>query len=307
MSPPIVPLEEIVSERIEQRGARTAWPLIARLSGWEERQGRAAIASGNVAPLVYEFIRFTMKQGWASLFGGLLLGLIIGTRLWYPRDALLPRYDTLVIAAIVAQVALLVLRMETLEEAKVILLFHVTGTVMEVFKTATGSWIYPEPGYLKIWHVPLFTGFMYGAIGSYIARAWRLFDLQFSHHPPLNALLILSAAIYLNFFTDHWGIDLRVPLILATIILFGRTTVYFRVWRIHRRMPLLLGFFLVALFIWCGENLGTASHAWIYPAQAQRWSVVPFAKLESWFLLMLISYTMVAGALRKRDAIGERR
>jgi uncharacterized membrane protein YoaT (DUF817 family) len=33
--------------------------------------------------------------------------------------------------------------------------------------------------------VPLFTGFMYAAIGSYIARCWRLFDFRFTRHPPL--------------------------------------------------------------------------------------------------------------------------
>lgn len=59
-------------------------------------------------------------------------------------------------------------------------------------------------------------------------------------------------------------------------------------------MPLLLGFFLVALFIWFGENLGTASHTWLYPAQARAWTMVSPAKLTSWFLLMLVSYTMVA-------------
>ena len=34
--------------------------------------------------------------------------------------------------------------METWDEAKVILMFHVVGTGMELFKTAAGSWIYPE-------------------------------------------------------------------------------------------------------------------------------------------------------------------
>ena len=122
-----------------------------------------------------------MKQGWACLFGGVLLVLLVATHLFYPRDAMLPRYDALLIACIAIQVALLATRMETLEEAKVILVFHAVGTGMEVFKTAMGSWSYPEASFVRLGGVPLFTGFMYAAVGSYIARAWRLFlTLRFS-------------------------------------------------------------------------------------------------------------------------------
>lgn len=146
--------------------------------------------------------------------------------------------------------------------------------------------------------MPLFTGFMYGAVGSYIARAWRLFDFRFARHPGLAALVALSVAIYANFFADHRGCDLRIPLVAATCLLFGRTMLSFGIWHARRRMPLLLGFALVALFIWLGENIGTASRTWIYPSQVRGWSMVPPAKLVSWFLLMLISYTMVAVSRR---------
>ena len=60
-------------------------------------------------------------------------------------------------------------------------------------------------------------------------------------------------------------------------------------------MPLLLGLLLVALFIWFGENLATAGGAWLYPSQMRGWHPVGPAKLASWFLLMLVSYTLVAG------------
>lgn len=42
---------------------------------------------------VYEFLLFGFKQGWACLFGALLLGLLILTHLFYPINAALPRYD----------------------------------------------------------------------------------------------------------------------------------------------------------------------------------------------------------------------
>jgi uncharacterized membrane protein YoaT (DUF817 family) len=130
-----------------QGRASAGWPLLALLAereallgGWMRRHG--AVASG-----AYEFLRFGIKQGWACLFGGLLLGVIVATRLWDPHEAALPRYDALVIACLVLQAALLLGGLETIEEARVILVFHLVGTAMEVFKTAVGSWDYPEAGY----------------------------------------------------------------------------------------------------------------------------------------------------------------
>lgn len=149
--------------------------------------------------------------------------------------------------------------METWEEARVIAIYHVVGTAMEIFKTGMGSWIYPEESVLRIAGVPLFTGFMYAAVGSYIARAWRLFDFRFTRHPPLVLTLPLAAAIYVNFFSHHFVPDLRWMLFAATLLVFGRTIVHYKVWHEYRAMPLLLGSFLVALFIFLAENIGTAS------------------------------------------------
>uniref|UniRef100_UPI0031D3259F DUF817 family protein n=2 Tax=Alcaligenaceae TaxID=506 RepID=UPI0031D3259F len=83
--------------------------------------------------------------------------------------------------------------------------------------------------------------------------------------------------------------------------LFARTWVYFRIWRDYRRMPLLLGFVLVALFIWFAENIGTFANAWRYPNQSQGWELVSINKLGSWFLLMIISYVMVSVVSRPRE------
>ncbi len=59
-------------------------------------------------------------------------------------------------------------------------------------------------------------------------------------------------------------------------------------------MPLLLGFSLVALFIWLAENIGTFTAAWMYPNQRLGWSLVSAGKLGAWFLLMIVSYALVA-------------
>ncbi|MEW6437422.1 MAG: DUF817 domain-containing protein [Pseudomonadota bacterium] len=280
--------------------AARLWPPLAVFIAREKRLSDWAAGRGPVIRFLYEFLRFGLKQGWACLFGGAMVALLIGTRLYYPAAAPLARYDFLVIAAIVLQIAMLASRLETFDELKVILLFHVVGTGMELFKTATGSWLYPEPGLLKIGGVPLFTGFMYGTIGSYIARAWRLFDFRFQHHPSLTALNLLALAIYGNFFADHYGLDFRYALFIAAAVLFWRTRIFYKVWITYRAMPLLLGFCLVALFIWFAENAGTAAHVWLYPNQLARWSLVALWKLGSWFLLMIISYVMVAWINRPR-------
>lgn len=277
------------------------WAPIERFIEVEERLGKAAETRGALAAGFYEFLRFGIKQGWACLFGGLMCALLIATYLWYPRGAALARYDFLFLSAMTIQALLLAFKMETLEEAKTIFLFHLVGTAMEVFKTQVGSWIYPEPSFFRLGGVPLFTGFMYAAVGSYLSRVWRLFDFRFTHHPPLFATILLSLAIYVNFFTHHYAVDLRYGLFLATALLFGRTRVYFKVWRVHRWMPLLLGFFLVTLFIWFAENIGTFTGAWLYPSQLRGWSPVPPAKLGSWFLLMIISYVMVSAINRPQE------
>ncbi len=279
------------------------WPLLSRFIAREAALGDAVKARGPWMAGFYEFLRFGVKQAWACLYGGLMLALLLGTWLLYPRDAALPRYDFLTLAALALQVALIRFRLETKEEALVILIFHLVGTGMEIFKTAVGSWVYPEESYLRIGGVPLFTGFMYAAVGSYIARVWRLFDFRFSHHPPLRSVLLLAAGIYANFFLHHYWWDLRWGLFALAALLFGRCWVYFRVWDVDRRMPLLVGFALVALFIWFAENLGTFAGAWIYPSQKQGWTMVSFAKFGSWYLLMLISYALVAMIRRPQERI----
>jgi uncharacterized membrane protein YoaT (DUF817 family) len=270
----------------------TAWAALAPLIEVERRIS-ARMAARPITAVAYEFLRFGMKQAWACLFGGMMIALMVGTHFWYPSDFPVARYDFLFLAALVLQALLLIFRLETFEEAKVIIAYHVIGTVMEIFKTGVGSWIYPEPNFFRIAGVPLFTGFMYSCIGSYLCRAWRLFHFEFSHHPPAWSLGILSVAIYINFFAHHYLVDIRIVLFAATIALFWRTRVYFTNWRARRSMPLLLGLFLVSVFIWISENAGTFSKTWIYPSQTKAWSMVGVGKLGSWFLLLIISYALV--------------
>ena len=258
----------------------------AAVRPWAQRSRLNAFA--------YEFLLFGLKQAWACLFGGTMVFLLITSHFLWPHDAALSRYDALVLAAVVLQALFLVTKLERWDEALVILIFHVVGTAMEVFKTAHGSWIYPEPSLLRIGGVPLFSGFMYAAIGSYVARAWRLFEIRFENYPPLWGPWLLALLSYINFFSHHYMPDLRWGLFAYSVILFGRASFQFTPDLKPRRMPMLLGFALVALFIWFAENVGTFTATWVYPNQADQWRMVSPAKLGSWYLLMMLSFGLVS-------------
>ena len=263
---------------------------------------------GPVTQFLFEFVSFGVKQAWACLFGGLMLALLLGTFLFYPDDAPLGRYDFLTLSALGIQIMMLATKLESWEEARVILVFHVVGTAMEIFKTYAGSWIYPEEAFLRIGGVPLFSGFMYAAVGSYIARVWRIFDFRFDRFPPLWLQGLLALAVYINFFTHHYTIDVRWGLYAATLAIYGPCVIWFRPDLKHRFMPLVIGLLLVAMFIWFAENIGTFARAWAYPNQnGETWRPVSLDKLGSWYLLMIISFVLVAAVhktkgLEKPDA-----
>lgn len=239
-----------------------------------------------------EFLIFGFKQAWACLFGGIMLGLIIVTKwLWNPAWPL-ARYDFLFFAAIAVQASFIALKLESWEEAKVIAIFHVVGTVMEIFKTHVGSWVYPEANFFRIGGVPLFTGFMYACVGSYMARAIRVFDMRFIHHPPLWQVGALALAIYINFFTHHYVMDMRYALFAAAFAIWWRTRIEFTVDQKTYWMPLLLAAFLTSFFIWVAENIGTYTGTWLYPGQSV-WRPVSWGKMGAWYLLMIISFALV--------------
>jgi len=135
---------------------------------------------------------------------------------------------------------------------------------------------------------------MYAAVGSYLARVWRIFDFHYDRFPPLWVQGLLALAIYVNFFTHHYTIDIRNGLFLISFLLYGPCIVWFRPDRSRRPMPLVMGFGLVALFIWFAENIGTFARAWAYPGQETGWQMVSLSKYGAWYLLMIISFVMVA-------------
>jgi uncharacterized membrane protein YoaT (DUF817 family) len=246
---------------------------------------------------IAELVMFTFKQAWACLFGALMLAGLIASDLIWQETWAMARYDALVIYAITLQALFLIFKLETLAEARVILLFHLTGTAMEIFKVNVGSWAYPEPAILKLWGVPMFSGFMYASVGSFIARVIRIFDMRFAPYPPLWMSFALGTAIYLNFFTHHYIWDLRYVLFALTIILFIRTRVWFKIAETDFWMPLPLAALLTSFFLWVAENVGTGTGTWIY-AGTDGLSLVSLAKLGSWYLLLYVSFVTVTIVMR---------
>jgi uncharacterized membrane protein YoaT (DUF817 family) len=187
-------------------------------------------------------------------------------------------------------------KLETVDELRAISLFHIIGFGLELFKTSQGikSWSYPDFAYSKLFGVPLFSGFMYAAVGSYIIQAWRLFDLRVIHHPPYWMAGATALLIYTNFFSHHYIGDYRWYIAVGTLGLYARSVVIFRPMDRDRKMPLLLSFVLIGFFIWLAENISTVFRIWEYPNQVGAWSAVHLGKWSSWSLLVVMTFTIVA-------------
>jgi uncharacterized membrane protein YoaT (DUF817 family) len=250
-----------------------------------------------------EFAWFGLKEARSCLFAGLFFLAVFTV----PRAGALgvPRYDLLLIIAIAIQLWRVIARLETWDELKAITLFHVLGFGLEVFKTSSGirSWSYPDFAYTKVLGVPLFAGFMYAAVGSYIIQAWRLFDLRIRHHPPYWMGWVIAGAIYANFFTHHFIADLRWYLAALALAIYFRTTVVFRPLDRDRRMPLLLSFVLIGFFVWLAENISTFFGIWRYPNQLGAWSAVHVSKWSSWSLLVVMTFTIVANLKHLKERV----
>jgi uncharacterized membrane protein YoaT (DUF817 family) len=258
------------------------------------RSSASSLAPSCVKRFVVEFFYFGAKETRACLFVGLFFTAVFAVS----RGGLLgiSRYDLLLLIALAIQAWMLWAKLETVDEFKSICLFHVIGFVLEVFKTSAGirSWAYPEFAYSKVLGVPLFSGFMYAAVGSYVIQAWRLLDVRIRHHPPYWMAGVNALAIYANFFTHHYIGDYRWYIATCTLGLYARATVIFRPLDRDRSMPLLLSFVLIGFFIWLAENISRFFGVWRYPNQVGAWAVVHLGKWSSWSLLVIMTFTIVA-------------
>nr|WP_233836603.1 DUF817 domain-containing protein [Paraburkholderia sp. ZP32-5] len=244
--------------------------------------------------VLFECLAFGIKEARCCLFAAVVFLAIFAV----PRAGLagIPRYDLLLVIALAAQVVMIWTGLESVDEVKAISLFHVIGFALEVFKTSKGiqAWSYPDFAYTKVWGVPLFSGFMYAAVGSYVIQAWRILELRVRHHPPHWMAGAIAVMIYANFFTHRYIGDYRWYLTCVLVGLYARTTVYFRPLDRRRKMPLLLAFVLIGFFLWIAENFGTFFAIWQYPNQIGAWATVGAGKWSSWSLLIVMTFTIVA-------------
>ncbi|MEJ7804645.1 MAG: DUF817 domain-containing protein [Telluria sp.] len=251
-------------------------------------------ALGGARRFTAEFVYFGVKNARACLFVSLFFAAI----LLVSRSGMLgvPRYDLLLVVALAIQAWMVWAKLETLDEVKVIALFHGVGFALEVFTTssAIGWWAYPDFGWTKVLGVPLFAGFMYAAVGSFMIQAWRLFSLRVVRHPPYWMSAGIALLIYANFFTHHYIGDFRWYIAACALGLYARCTVFYTPLDVERRMPLLLAFVLIGFFIWLAENISTFFGIWRYPNQLGAWSMVHVGKWSSWSLLVIMTFTMIA-------------
>jgi uncharacterized membrane protein YoaT (DUF817 family) len=237
-----------------------------------------------------QLLRFAWVEAQCCLFAVLFfLGLALIRVVPLPVEPA----DALLVWCLGVTAGLWLLGWETGREVAVIVAFHLVGLALELFKVAQGSWSYPDIGLATIGGVPLYSGFMYAAVGSYVCQAWRRFDLRVTGYR-VRATAGMAALIYLNFFTSHMTVDGRLVLALALLVVTRRTWVHFTVGRRRYAMPLALSFVLIGSFLWLAENGATFLRAWQYPSQESVWTMVHAAKLGSWSLLVVVSIVLVA-------------
>ena len=237
-----------------------------------------------------QLLRFAWLEAQCCLFAAaVFLGLALSRVLPLP----IARYDALLGYAVVLTVVFYLTRLETAREVAVIFAFHLIGLALELFKVRMGSWAYPEDAWTKVAGVPLYAGFMYAAVGSYICQAFRRLDLRVDRFPWVPAVA-LAVGAYANFFTHHYLPDLRWVLAAGFVAVLWRSRVFYTVGRCRYAMPLSLSFVLVGFFLWLAENAATFLGAWRYPDQAQLWQLVHVGKWGSWALLVSLSFVLVA-------------
>lgn len=272
------------------------WALVFVAAERRRYASTAAFLQGAASDLV----RFGYKLFLALLFPAFIFGALAVTRV-VPFPLLgLHRYDFLLLLFLAFQVLMVHLGLESWAEVRTITLFHLLGLCMELFKVQAGSWAYPEPAWTKLLGVPLYSGFMYASVASFLMQVWHRLRLRLEGWPPAVAVALLGAAIYLNFFTHHFMADLRWVLILGVFALFYRTKVVVVNEGPPRSLPLVASFLGLGLFIWLGENVATFLGAWAYPDQVDGWQMVHVGKINSWFLLSIISFMLVAELQRPR-------
>jgi uncharacterized membrane protein YoaT (DUF817 family) len=245
----------------------------------------------SILKFTQKLLHFGYQQALCCIFPvGIFITMAITKYVEVPH---ISRYDVILLVCIAIQAFMLLTKLESFDEFKVIGLFHFIGLGLELYKVHMGSWSYPGEAWSKIADVPLYSGFMHASVASYICQAWRRFDLRFIGWPKLWITFPIAGFIYVNFFTNHYVWDYRYVMIVVIVGVFWKSTVHFQLVQHVYRMPVVLSFLFIGFFIWIAENVLTFFGAWVYPNQEITWNVVHWGKITSWSLLVIISIVIV--------------
>ncbi len=170
--------------------------------------------------------------------------------------------------------------LETKDELKVITVFHLIGLLLEIYKVHFGSWSYPEEAHSKIFGVPLYSGFMYASVASYICQAWRRLYLQMHYWPKAIFYRAIRSNDLLQFFSRIIFYTIfRWFLALLLFIVFFRTFVEFSLRGVTYKNT--TGSLLFSLSVSSFGLQRTSQHffgAWQYPNQREAWNLVHLSK-----------------------------
>ncbi len=238
-------------------------------------------------PLI-EFLCFGLKQLIGITFGlTLILGFVLTTNTDY-------RYDILFIYALIIQYCLYKFKFESKRDILVVTVFHLVGLSMELIEVSINhSWEYTSTGFFYIASVPIFTGFMYASVGSYMAKEFKLLKLKLDNMPSDKFIIIFSITIYANFILNNHIHDFRYLLLLIMAVVYNRATLHFSPARQQYKFNLPFAFLLIGFFIWVAENISTYLGIWSYPNQVPVWHMVHISKITSWMLLSIVSFNLV--------------
>lgn len=242
---------------------------------------------------------FVWKLAQSCTFAFALVALLIVTK--FVHLPWLARYDWMFLFCVAIQLLMVKARMETWKDAAVVGVFHLLGTGLEIYKVAQGSWSYPGDSLLRVGDVPLYAGFMYGSVASFMCLAWKKMSLRASDWPNTPTALTVANLIYLQFYFPVWHFGARFVMLAIIAAIFWRSRVHFTCDGQRWQMPMPVAFALIGSMIYVAENIGTAVGAWRYPYQAHGWVMVHPTKMLAWTLLMTVSLIVVAEYKRRLE------
>lgn len=259
---------------------------------------------GNGVRVALDFLR---RESISATFSLILLASIALTELI--RVPGVARYDVLLVVGLVTQVSMVWGKMETWLDVLVMAIYHVLGLVLETYKVRHGSWSYPEPAFTKIGLVPLYSGFMYASVASYMSVAYRVFQLEFVGWPGKWWSGLALLIVYGQFFLPAPNLWVRAAVAGVVAVVYRRSWVHFDSGGHRLKMPLTVAFGLIGFFVWIAENWATHFRGWVYPNQADGWEPVHFGKVLSWSLMVVVSVNILYfyKEVIKRMALGQGR